>query len=478
MPLPADVKIPDRDELVKNSTWQERETDEFKHVHQPWALDTEEKKLAAYKELLGGDYHAVIMNSPGVAHLMAQGPEMSRMMAELKTNPKAIEKFILSGLPCGMVAMAALSQDLLRRRVLPPNKPEEKPLGPSEAKDYATKLFQCKKFAHAADQYAQAIAMVDQRPPVLFGVITDPDAPGGVKVTVKPRPAKALEDQKLLPSLYANLAACRVKQHRWPEVIGACDKSLKIEPMYTKAYLRRGEAKRRLKHYDEAVADGRSAIASAANDPEEKRADLIREAEQLIDSVQKEVAQRAADKKRQSMEKDGIELGEGDPIYGMDFDHILRRELRRLLPEPMVWIEEPPDTSEYGMRGKPENFVPKPRVGMCRVEEELPIDGPEFVVEASVRARGAKRFLYYMIDVDVPWRGICYETGGKPHWNHDVFRGKARVFNCNHYTEDTDWGMYVPRTETPLVRNLSYAQRPSLRALLVLTTRLRSAMSI
>lgn len=44
-----------------------------------------------------------------------------------------------------------------------------------------------------------------------------------------------------------------------------------------------------------------------------------------------QVSARARDKARQSRERDGIELGEGDPIFGMDFDHILRRELRQLL---------------------------------------------------------------------------------------------------------------------------------------------------
>lgn len=55
------------------------------------------------------------------------------------------------------------------------------------------------------------------------------------------------------------------------------------------AYLRRGEAKRRLKHYDEAVADGKRAIACAEEEPAEKQHDLKREAEQLIEAVEKEV---------------------------------------------------------------------------------------------------------------------------------------------------------------------------------------------
>ncbi len=42
---------------------------------------------------------------------------------------------------------------------------------------------------------------------------------------------------------------------------------------------------------------------------------------------------------RADREEKGIELGEGDPIFGTDFDHVLRRELRRLLPDPIIWIE-------------------------------------------------------------------------------------------------------------------------------------------
>ena len=45
-------------------------------------------------------------------------------------------------------------------------------------------------------------------------------------------------------------------------------------------------------------------------------------------------------------------LGEGDSIFGRDFDHILRRELRRTFMEPVIWIEE----------------LQTNKIGMCKVE--------------------------------------------------------------------------------------------------------------
>ena len=65
-----------------------------------------------------------------------------------------------------------------------------------------------------------------------------------------------------------------------------------------------------------------------------------------------------------------------------------------LLPEPIVWIDE----------------LEMHKLGMARANEEQPVDGPEYMVEASVRSRGAKRYLYYQIDIAVPWRGIMYES--------------------------------------------------------------------
>lgn len=85
-----------------------------------------------------------------------------------------------------------------------------------------------------------------------------------------------------------------------------------------------------------------------------------------------------------------------------------------LLPEPIVWIDE----------------LEMHKLGMARANEEQPVDGPEFMVEASVRSRGAKRYLYYQIDIAVPWRGIMYESGKKPHWLHDKFEGVARLCAC------------------------------------------------
>ena len=100
---------------------------------------------------------------------------------------------------------------------------------------------------------------------------------------------------------------------------------------------------------------------------------------------------------------------------------------RRRLPDPIVWIEE----RELH------------KIGMARANSAQPVDGPEFMVEASVRSRGAKRYLYYSIDIAVPWRGLMYESGKKPHWVHDNFEGIARLYGINHYTDPDQWGMYV-----------------------------------
>ena len=107
---------------------------------------------------------------------------------------------------------------------------------------------------------------------------------------------------------------------------------------------------------------------------------------------------------------------------------VLRSELQRLLLEPITWVDEIAETG---------------RVGMCRATHPLPVHGPEFAVEASVRARGGRRFLFYSIDIAVPWRGVLYKRGGKPHWLHDCFDGVVRVYNVNHYTEEEGWGLFV-----------------------------------
>jgi len=257
------------------------------------------------------------------------------------------------------------------------------------------------------------------------------------KLAATSRDAQNVEDEGLVHTLYANLAFCRVKQHRWAEVISACNEAIRLVPTYCKAILRRGMAKRMLKLWKEAVADANKAMRIAKEElemggEEKLNKDLIKEAQGLIDDVEKQTSKLKKDKERQEREEKGIELGDGDPIFGTDFDHVLRRELKRLLPEPIVWIEE----------------KEQHKLGMCRGADDVPVDGPEFLVEASVRSRGAKRYLYYNIDIAVPWRGIMYESGKKPHWLHDQFHGVARIYGVNHYTDPENWGMFV--TEKPV----------------------------
>ena len=422
-----------------NWTEEEMKTDAWKEIHQPWVLDTKEKKLKAYKALLDCDFCTLLLNARGTRDLMAQGPEYSKMLADLKTDPMALERNILGGLACGMQAMAQLSKDLIRRNALPKNKPEEPVKNAAEAKAYAAKLFKAAKFAFAADMYNKAISLCQ----LSSGLTTASCKPSGDKerpvtftVAATSRDEQNVEDEGLVHTLWANLAFCRVKQHRWPEVISACNEAIRLEPTYGKAILRRGLAKRMLKLWEEAIADANKAMRIAKEElemggDEKLNKDLIKEAEGLIDDVEKQVTKLEKDKIRQEREEKGIELGDGDPIFGTDFDHVLRRELRRLLPEPIVWIEE-------GELRK---------LGMCRGTDDVPVDGPEFLVEASVRSRGAKRYLFYSIDIAIPWRGIMYESGKKPHWLHDQFHGVARIYGVNHYTDPENWGMYV--TEKP-----------------------------
>ena len=78
--------------------------------------------------------------------------------------------------------------------------------------------------------------------------------------------AKAVpeQDAEIAPTIFANLGACRMKQHRWAEAIVACDSAVKLSPTYTKAIVRRSQAKARLRLHKEATADARQAIEAGA----------------------------------------------------------------------------------------------------------------------------------------------------------------------------------------------------------------------
>jgi tetratricopeptide (TPR) repeat protein len=333
MPLAGE---PDEDEVPDEDV---RKTEAWQMIHQPWVLPTKEKKLEAYKALLNCDFVTLLLNAKGTRDLMAQGDTYGKMIAECKTDPMALEKFVLSGQACGMQAMAVLSKDLVRRNKLPKNKPETPPKSAAEAKDYAGKLFKAQKFSHAADMYNMAISLCQ----VSRGLTTvskcapsgDSERPVAFAVAATPRTEQNVEDESLIHTLYANLAFCRVKQHRWGEAIGACDEAIKLEPFYCKAILRRGYSKRMLKLWKEAQADARKAIRISTEQLElgvgdaKLHRDMIKEGNGLIDDVQKQVDKLAKDKARQEREEKGIELADGDPIFGTDFDHVLRRELKR-----------------------------------------------------------------------------------------------------------------------------------------------------
>lgn len=284
--MPVDA---DGDEIASE---EERKTEAWQTIHQPWVLPTKEKKLAAYKELLNCDFVTLLLNAQGTREMMAQGDEYGRMIAECKTDPMALERYVYSGLACGMQAMAVLSKDLVRRRKLPKSKPETPPKSALEAKDYATKLVKAQKFAHAADMYNTAISLCQ----LSRGLVTvsqcrptgDARRPVAFEVAATPRSRQIVEDEGLIHTLYANLAFCRVKQHRWGEAVGACDEAIRLQPRYGKALLRRGHAKRMLRLWKEAEADARAAIrvsseALEAGEGDVKlHRDLIREGTALL----------------------------------------------------------------------------------------------------------------------------------------------------------------------------------------------------
>lgn len=413
-------------------TDEEMETDEWKAIHQPWVLPYD-KKVAAYKALMGCDYATILLASKGARELIAHGPEYNKMLGEMKTDVLALDNYVQGGQACGMQAMAVLSGHLRKRLLAPKNRPDTPPKSAAEAKQYASKLFADKNWGNAADMYMKAVELLTTRMRITSAICPSGKPNEPVSFTVHAM-SDVKEDIELAPIIYANLAACRMKQHRWAEAIGACDESIKHKPTYTKAIVRRAQAKLRLRHYASSRSDAKLAIEAAEIEKDERLGlSLKGEAEVVLENIDKELATLAKDAARQELEEKGLLLGEGDPIFGRDFDHIVRRELRRTLIEPIVWIEE----------------LPINKIGMCRVVDPINVDGPEFLCEASVRSRGAKRYLYYNIDIAVEWRGICYEQGKTPHWIHDQFHGMVRMYNVTHFNQDMEhWGTYV--TEKPV----------------------------
>ena len=102
----------DLDKEAQEFTEEEMERDEWKAIHQPWALTDYAKKVRAYKALMDCDWHTLLLSSRGARELLAHSGDYSQMLADMKTDLFALEKWVYSGKGCGMQAMAVLSGDV------------------------------------------------------------------------------------------------------------------------------------------------------------------------------------------------------------------------------------------------------------------------------------------------------------------------------------------------------------------------------
>lgn len=263
----------------------EQGTPEFKRIHQPWALP-EDEKPAAYDALFNCDWARLILNATGSRQMMEYDDQFRKLMTDLRHDNLALDRSALFGERCGIHVAHILATDLKRRMALPKPKPKPalpEPTTASEAKAVATRLFANKEFAEAADMYARAITMLDLGPLVAVTASVTRGAPtvggvmhgagvctedlggascrGQVRLALVARGCSAHRDadEQIAPALYANLAACRVKQQRWTEVVTACDAALRLRPAYEKAMMRRASAKRMLKQWDGAIEDAEKA---------------------------------------------------------------------------------------------------------------------------------------------------------------------------------------------------------------------------
>lgn len=210
-----------------------RDSDEWRAIHQPWALKDSDAKLAAYKALVDCDFQGLLLQARGTREFMMQGPEYGQLLADLTTDPLALDRAVMSGMGYGVHAAGVLSRDLVRRMELPKEKPEVPPQSAQEAKLYATKLFKAGKYGAAADMYSMSIKLLSDFRRI---VLVDIRVTGvGVELTLRAlaRTEQKIHDELIAPALHANLAACRIRQHRWEEAIEACDRALHLSPECT-----------------------------------------------------------------------------------------------------------------------------------------------------------------------------------------------------------------------------------------------------
>lgn len=458
--MPAQAKPPEG--------WSEG-TPEYKRIHAPWTLPEEEKR-AAYEALLDCDWKSLILKEPGTQQVIRADPGYVQMLEEMRHDVLALDRAALQLKHYALHAAHILATDLRRRLSVEKAKPkpEPPPKSASEAKARAAKLFGARQYGDAADMYAKAIALLQTRVPVvvtLGAALSAAGEPrgrtGGVvklSMTARARTEQQLADEEIGHTLYANLAACHIKQRRWSDAVTACDGALRLFPDNVKAVMRRATAMRMLKRWDEAVADARRAEALVGTPGVDKAlsVDIRRQVASLIEDVG--VCQAAASKQavRQARDESGVTLQTRVAIADKeDVDNLLRTQLLRHLGRARIPIDEF-DTN---------------LIGMCKIEDDSPgVDDGElsykigssadFMVEATVRSRHNEgtRALYYSIDVSIPWRGLIFRRGTKPeHSHHDTFRGAMRLFNITHATTRAEWRARL--TEKPLPGEISTGNR-------------------
>ncbi|QCE11626.1 G protein-coupled receptor [Vigna unguiculata] len=97
----------------------------------------------------------------------------------------------------------------------------------NEAKLEGNKLFVDGKYEEALSQYEVALQVA-------------PDTPSSVDIR---------------SICHSNRGVCFLKLGKYDDTIKECTKALELNPVYVKAFVRRGEAHEKLEHFEEAIAD-------------------------------------------------------------------------------------------------------------------------------------------------------------------------------------------------------------------------------
>ncbi|BAT84402.1 hypothetical protein LR48_Vigan03g133900 [Vigna angularis] len=97
----------------------------------------------------------------------------------------------------------------------------------NEAKVEGNKLFVDGKYEEALSQYEVALQVA-------------PDTPSSVEIR---------------SICHSNRGVCFLKLGKYDNTIKECTKALELNPVYVKAFVRRGEAHEKLEHFEEAIAD-------------------------------------------------------------------------------------------------------------------------------------------------------------------------------------------------------------------------------